>query len=110
MASKATAYRRVAPARLDLRETNFRSVIVSHALAAIPAPAPVAARLQCLSRFGCRLEASGDARLGDRVRVHFGEGPPVAATLMLRDGMMWGYRFDAPLDARRYRELSRATV
>ena len=110
MASRASAYRPAEPASLERREAARYPVLVSSATIRPHGEAPVAAALQDLSSYGCRLTIPAEHEAGDRVWLRLSGGLPVAATVVwAREGQA-GCRFDAPIERGLVRALTLGLV
>lgn len=81
-------------------------------------PPPVTVKLECaggggtreaalvdVSTFGCRLRGDDVEGAGDHLRLDFGRGSAVTATVVWRRDGMVGCRFDRPIATRLMREL-----
>jgi PilZ domain len=106
MGFAATAYRKVAPARIDQRAVERHPVIISRASVRGHGKQPAEARLSDLSIYGCRLAVDGCYTADDRLWLRFAGGPPVAATAIWNEDGELGCRFDEPLDRALFRSLT----
>lgn len=106
MASRLSAYRPAEPASLDQRAAARRPVLVTSATVRPLGEAPVAAELQELSTYGCRLRSPGDHLAGERVWLRLSGGMPVAATVVWAAGGLAGCRFDEPIGRELVRGLT----
>ena len=106
MASVASAYRRVEPARIEQREVMRHPVVIRRATVRGHGRQPVEAQLVDLSIYGCRLSVDAAYKANDRLWLRFAGRPPVAATtIWIVDGEL-GCRFDAPIDRDLFRTLT----
>ncbi len=106
MGFAASAYRKVAPARLDQRNVSRHSVIIRRATVRGHGRHPVEAELADLSIYGCRLAVDARYKIGDRLWLRFGGESPVAATTIWVNGGELGCRFDEPLDRALFRTMT----
>lgn len=106
MASNASAYRKVEPARIEQRSTVRHPVVVRRATVRGHGHRPVDAQLVDLSVYGCRLSADAAYQTGDRLWLRFTGGQPVAATAIWVESGELGCRFDVPLDRSLFRTLT----
>jgi hypothetical protein len=102
----ASAYRKVAPARLDQRNTARHPVIIKRATVRGHGRQAIEAELTDVSIYGCRVAVDAVYKIGDRLWLRFaGESPVAATTVWIEDGEL-GCRFDDPLDRARFRALT----
>ncbi len=106
MGLAVSAYRKVAPARLDQREVQRHPVVIRRATVRGHGRQPVEAELVDLSIYGCRLAVASDYSSNDRLWLRFAGGAPVAATAIWIEGGELGCRFDAPLDRTLFRAMT----
>ena len=106
MSLVASAYRKVAPARLDQRTIARHPVLIKRATVRGHGRHPAEAELVDLSIYGCRLAVDADYKIADRLWLRFaGESPVAASTIWVEDGQL-GCRFDEPLDRALFRSLT----
>ena len=106
MSLVASAYRKVAPARLDQRTIARHPVLIKRATVRGHGRHPAEAELVDLSIYGCRLAVDADYKIADRLWLRFaGESPVAASTIWAEDGQL-GCRFDEPLDRALFRSLT----
>lgn len=106
MASVASAYRRVEPARIEQRAIARHPVIIRRATVRGHGRQAVEAELLDLSIYGCRLSVDAAYKADDRLWLRFeGEQPVLATAIWIKDGEL-GCRFDAPLDRNLFRALT----
>ncbi len=106
MASVASAYRRVEPARIEQRKATRHSVVIRRATVRGLGRQPLDAELIDLSVYGCRLMVNVRYTDGDRLWLRFAGEKPVAATAVWFEGDQLGCRFDEPLDRALFRALT----
>ncbi len=106
MASAASAYRKVEPARIEQRQVARHQVVVRRATVRGHGRQPVEAELVDLSIYGCRLLVEAAYKADERLWLRFEGGNPVAATAIWADGDALGCRFDEPLDRALFRALT----
>jgi PilZ domain len=102
----ASAYRKVAPARLDQRTLARHPVLIKRATVRGYGRHPVEAALIDLSIYGCRLAVDADYKIADRLWLRFAGESPVAASTIWSEGGELGCRFDEPLDRALFRSLT----
>jgi PilZ domain len=108
MGLAASAYRKVAPARLDQRTLARHPVIIKRATVRGHGRQPADAELVDLSIYGCRLAVDTRYKPDDRLWLRFAGESPVAATTVWIEGGELGCRFDEPLDRALFRALTLA--
>jgi PilZ domain len=108
MASVASAYRRVEPARIEQRSLARQPVVVRRATVRGHGRQPVEAELIDLSIYGCRLSVDAAYKAEDRLWLRFAGSEPVAATAIWIENGELGCRFDTPLDRMLFRALTLA--
>ena len=106
MGLAASAYRKVAPARLEQREALRRPVTIKRATVRGHGRQPADAELVDLSAYGCRLAVDAGYKIHDRLWLRFAGSSPVAASTIWVEGGELGCRFDEPLDRALYRSLT----
>lgn len=106
MASRASRYRPAERASLDQRDAARHPVLVTPATVRAHGEQPVAAVLNDLSPFGCRLATPAEHSPGERVWLRLSGGLPVAATVVWAAGGIAGCRFDAPIARELVRTLT----
>ncbi len=106
MSLTASAYRKVAPARLDQRTIARHPVIIKRATVRGHGRQPAEAELADVSIYGCRLAVDVSYKIGDRLWLRFAGESPVAATTVWIEGGELGCRFDEPLDRALFRALT----
>ena len=106
MSVAASAYRKVAPARLEQRNVARHPVLIKRATVRGHGRHPAEAELIDLSIYGCRLAVAADYKVDDRLWLRFAGGSPVAATTVWVEGGELGCRFDEPLDRALFRALT----
>ena len=106
MGLATTSYRRVEPARLELRAVPRQSVLVKWACVGRAGRRPISAELEDISIYGCRLAINGRFTEGDRLSLHLPAGEVIwASAIWSRDGKL-GCRFESPLDRSLFRSLT----
>lgn len=106
MVIAASAYRKVAPARLDQRTIDRHPVVIRRATVRGHGRQPIEAQLVDLSIYGCRLTVDARYAPEDRLWLRFAGSAPVAATAIWIEGGELGCRFDAPIDRILFRTLT----
>ena len=106
MSQAASAYRKVAPARIERRNVARHPVLIKHATVRGHGQHPVEAELLDLSIYGCRLAVDASYKIGDRLWLRFAGESPVAASAVWAEGGEFGCRFDEPLDRTLFRALT----
>jgi PilZ domain len=106
MGLATSAYRKVAPARIEQREISRHSVVIKRATVRGHGRQPVDAELVDLSIYGCRLSVDGLFNAQDRLWLRFAGEKPIAATTIWSEGDQLGCRFDTPLDRPLFRALT----
>ena len=106
MSLAASAYRKVAPARLDQRTIARHPVLIKRATVRGHGRHPAEAELIDLSIYGCRLAVDANYTIGDRLWLRFAGESPVAASTIWSEGGELGCRFDEPLDRALFRALT----
>ncbi len=106
MSLAVSAYRKVAPARLDQRNTARHPVLIKRATVRGHGRHPAEAELIDLSIYGCRLAVDADYKIADRLWLRFAGESPVAASTIWSEGGELGCRFDEPLDRALFRALT----
>jgi PilZ domain len=101
-----SAYRRVAPARIEQREELRHPVVIKRATVRGHGRHPVESRLVDVSIYGCRLAVDASFVPGDRLWLRIAGGSPIAATTIWIDGDQLGCRFDQPIDRALLRALT----
>jgi hypothetical protein len=101
-----SAYRKVAPARIEQRAMQRHSVVIRRATVRGHGRKPVEAELVDLSIYGCRLAVDAAYRSDDRLWLRFAGGDAVAATAIWAEDGELGCRFDAPIDRSLFRALT----
>jgi PilZ domain len=101
-----SAYRRVAPARIEQREATRHPVVIKRATVRGHGRQPVESRLVDVSIYGCRLAVDTAFAPGERLWLRIAGGNPIAATTIWIDGDHLGCRFDEPLDRALLRALT----
>ncbi len=110
MAIATSAYRKVEPARLDQRAMVRQPVTINRATVRGHGRKSVAAELDDLSAYGCRLLIDDQFKAGDRLWLRFAEGQPVAGSAVWLEGGKLGCRFDEPIDRDLFRMLTLTPV
>lgn len=106
MSVAASAYRKVAPARLEQRNVTRHPVLIKRATVRGHGRHPAEAELVDLSIYGCRLAVDADYKTGDRLWLRFAGESPVAASTIWAEAGELGCRFDEPLDRALFRALT----
>jgi hypothetical protein len=106
MSLAVSAYRKVAPARLDQRDVARHLVMIKRAKVRGHGRQPAEAALVDLSIYGCRLAVDADYAPNDRLWLRFAGESPVAATAVWAEGGELGCRFDEQLDRALFRALT----
>ncbi|MEO6215352.1 MAG: PilZ domain-containing protein [Sphingomonas sp.] len=105
MATRASQFRTVQAASLDLRAEPRHSVHITRTTAQSSRARKLAADLCDISTYGCRLVSSTRHAPGDRLWLGLNGNPPMAATVVwCADGRI-GCRFDEPLPRALMRQL-----
>jgi hypothetical protein len=99
-------FRNVAPALVDERMAVRHAVIVQHATVRRTESLPIAAVLEDISIYGCRVVVDGPFKSGDRLWLRLADSDPVAATAIWYDNTKLGCRFDEALDRKLFRLLT----
>jgi hypothetical protein len=97
MASRATQYRKVAPATLERRFAPRHEVQITRAAVRGRSKAPSEAMLCDVSSYGCRLATEARHVPAERVWLKLGGAMPVAATVVWSEQGHLGCRFDQPI-------------
>lgn len=106
MAVRTSQYRTPEPALVEQRQADRHPVVIQKAAVRRTRAAPVEARLQDLSIFGCRLTCAALATAEERVSLSIQGGSPIGATIVwARDGLI-ACRFDAPISGGMVRALT----
>ena len=106
MSLVASAYRKVAPARLDQRTIARHPVLIKRATVRGHGRHPAEAELVDLSIYGCRLAVDADYKIADRLWLRFAGESPVSASAVWAEGGELGCRFDQPLNRALFRALT----
>jgi hypothetical protein len=106
MGLATSAYRKVAPARIEQRQVVRHPVVIRRATVRGHGRQPVEAELLDLSIYGCRLSVDAQFSGQDRIWLRFAGERPIAATTVWFDGQQLGCRFDEPLDRTLFRALT----
>ena len=106
MGLASSAYRKVAPARIEQRDISRQSVTVKRATVRGHGRHPVEAELVDLSVYGCRLAVDALFKANDRIWLRFAGEAPLPATTVWFEGDQLGCRFDEPLDRTLFRALT----
>jgi PilZ domain len=106
MGLATSAYRKVAPARIEQREISRQPVIVKRATVRGHGRQPVEAELVDLSIYGCRLAVDALFKANERIWLRFAGENPLSATTVWSEGEHVGCRFDQPLDRGVFRALT----
>jgi hypothetical protein len=107
MGLATSAYRKVAPARIEQRRNARHSVVIKRATVRGHGRQPIEAELVDLSIYGCRLSVDAIYRADERLWLRIAAGvAPVAATAIWFESGHLGVRFDVPIDRGLFRALT----
>jgi hypothetical protein len=106
MGLATSAYRKVAPARIEQRSVARHAVVIKRATVRGHGRQPVEAELVDLSIYGCRLAVDARFAAQDRLWLRFCNEKPIAATTVWFEGDQLGCRFDEPLERSLFRALT----
>lgn len=106
MGIATSAYRKVAPARIDQRRIERHPVVIKKATVRGHGRQPVEAGLVELSIYGCRLAVDANYTVNDRLWLRFEGSNPVGAVAVWTEFGELGCRFDEPLDRSLFRALT----
>lgn len=106
MALARSQYRKVEPARIDLRAVERQPVVLRRATARGHGKQATDAKLVDLSIYGCRIEADHMFKPEERLWLRFSSSKPIAATAVWVEGDKMGCRFDEPIDRALFRALT----
>jgi hypothetical protein len=106
MGLASSAYRKVAPARIEQRRADRHPVIIRRATVRGHGRQPVDAELVELSVYGCRLAVDAPYKVHDRLWLRFEGSNPIGAIAVWTEGGELGCRFDAPLERQLFRSLT----
>jgi PilZ domain len=109
MGLATTAYKKVAPARLEQREVVRHTVVIKRTTVRGHGRQPVEAELIDLSIYGCRLTTDALFNANDRLWLRIAEGKPISATAIWIEGGELGCRFDEPIERGLFRALTLST-
>jgi PilZ domain len=99
-------FRTVAPALVDERMAVRHPVSVERASVRRNTSPPIAALLEDISIYGCRVIIIGSFKPGDRLLLRLADSEPVAATAIWYDNQKLGCRFDDALDRTLFKMLT----
>lgn len=106
MATRLSPYRKVQPATVERRDALRHPVTLTSATAREMGEPPVAAVLQDLSTFGCRLSCDAAPVEGTRLWLRLSGSMPIAATVVRSGDGEAACRFDRPIDRQLVRSLT----
>jgi hypothetical protein len=106
MGLATSAYRKVAPARIEQRDPTRQAVTVKRATVRGHGRQPVDAELVDLSIYGCKIAVDALFKTDDRLWLRFAGDKPIAATTIWSEGDQLGCRFDEPLNRELFRSLT----
>lgn len=106
MGLATSAYRKVAPARLEQRGAVRHPVAIKRASIRGHGRQPADAELDDLSVYGCRISVDGEFKTGERLWLSFAGGKAIAASTVWCDDGKLGCRFDEPLERDVFRSLT----
>lgn len=106
MGLATSAYRKVAPARIEQRRIERHPVVIKKATVRGHSRQPVEAELVELSIYGCRLAVDATYKIHDRLWLRFEGSNPIGAVAVWTKYGELGCRFDAPLDRVLFRSLT----
>lgn len=106
MGLATSAYRKVAPAKLEQRAAIRHPVVVKRASVRGHGRQPLDAVLDDLSVYGCRLAIDGEFVAGERLWLRLAGGNAIAASAVWCEGGKLGCRFDEPLARDLFRSLT----
>ena len=106
MASRATQYRTVQAASLELRAEPRYPVHITRVTARSRRKEPMTATLCDVSTYGCRLVSQTAHLPGERLWLSLNGGLPMAATVIWCEGGRIGCRFDESLPRNLLRGLT----
>lgn len=106
MGYMTSQYRKVAPARLEQRESVRHPVLLQRATVRKHSKQADEAKLVDLSVYGCRLVIESKFNVGDRLWLRFAGSSAIAATAVWLEDDRLGCRFDEMLDRVLFRELT----
>jgi PilZ domain len=99
-------FRSVVPALVDERMVVRHPVMVERATVRRNASAPIAALLEDISIYGCRVVVEGPFEPGDRLLLRLADSEPIAANAIWYDKGKLGCRFNEALDRKLLRMLT----
>jgi hypothetical protein len=102
----SSAYRKVAPARIEQRDPLRQAVTIKCATVRGHGRQPVEAELVDLSIYGCRLSVDAPFKADDRLWLRFAGDKPISGTTVWSEGDQLACRFDEPLDRDLFRALT----
>jgi hypothetical protein len=106
MGLATSAYRKVAPARIEQRETMRHPVVIKRTTVRGHGRQPTDAELVDLSIYGCRLSVDATYKADERLWLRIANASPIAATAIWFEGSQLGCRFDEPIDGSLVRTLT----
>jgi hypothetical protein len=106
MGLATSAYRRVAPARLDQRGAVRHPVVIKRASVRGHGRQPLEAVLDDLSVYGCRIAVDAAFKTGERLWLRLAGGKAIGANAVWYEDGKLGCRFDEPLDRDIFRSLT----
>ena len=106
MGLATSAYRKVAPARLEQRGAARHPVAIKRASIRGLGRQPADAALDDLSVYGCRISVDGEFKPGERLWLRFAGGKAIAACTVWCDGGNRVCGVDEPLERDLFRSLT----
>jgi hypothetical protein len=106
MGLATSAYRKVAPAKLEQRGAVRHPVVIKRASVRGHGRQPLDAELDDLSVYGCRIAVDSLFKTGERLWLRFAGGKAIAANAVWCEDGKLGCRFDEPLDRDLFRSLT----
>lgn len=106
MGLATSAYRKVAPARLEQRGSVRHPVVIKRTCVRGHGRQPLEAVLDDLSVYGCRILVDGIFAAGERLWLRFAGGKAIGANAVWCENGRLGCRFDKPLDRDLFRSLT----
>jgi PilZ domain len=102
-------FRRVAPARIEQRDTMRHAVLLERVTVRKRRLPAIEAQLSELSAYGCRISTCENFSSGDRISLSLAGSEPIkATTIWCEDGLV-GCRFDEVIDRDLFRSLTLGT-